>query len=91
MTRLTVLPRAEGDAKPRWTSPMELNAYDKDPTLTQNEQQALQALASSQRRWGDSGREGASQIRDALRRLLEAGTQLRRDLEAIGFPPHPTV
>jgi len=71
MTRLAVLPRAEVDAKPRWTSPVELNAYNKCPTLTQNEQQALQALVQSQLRWGDSRREGASQIRDALRRLLE--------------------
>ena len=71
MTSLAVLPRAEMDVEQRWVSPVELNAYDKGPTLTQKEQQALQALASSQRRWGDSGREGASQIRDALRRLLE--------------------
>jgi len=71
MTRLAVLPRAEGDAKPCWTSSVELNAYDKCPTLTQNEQQALQVLVQSRLRWGDRGREGASQIRDALCRLLE--------------------
>ena len=71
MTRLAVLPKAEMNAERRWTSPVELNAYDKCPTLSQKEQQALQTLAESQCRWGDGGTEVASQIRDALRRLLE--------------------
>lgn len=71
MTRLAALPKSETVSKRRWTSPVELNAYDKCPALTQKEQQALQALAESQRRWGDGGPEGASQIRDALGRLLE--------------------
>lgn len=70
MTRLAVLPKPETDAERRWTSPVELNAYDKWPTLTQKEQQALQALAESRRRWGDGGPQGARRIRDALRRLL---------------------
>ncbi len=57
MTRLAVLPKAEMNAERRWTSPVELNAYDKCPTLTQNERQALQTLAESQSRWGDGGTE----------------------------------
>jgi hypothetical protein len=71
MTHLAVLPSAEIDAKRRWTSLVELNAYDKYPALSQNEKQALQALAKSQRRWGDGGSEGASQIQGGLRRLLQ--------------------
>jgi integrase len=71
MTRLAVLPKARIDAERRWTSPVELNAYDKCPILSQDEQLALQTLAESHRRWGDNGSEGASQIRNALRRLLE--------------------
>jgi integrase len=71
MTRLAVLPKARMDAERRWTSPVELIAYDKCPILTQNEQQALQTLTESQRRWGDGGSQGAGQIRDALHRLLE--------------------
>ena len=71
MTYLTVLPKAEMDVGRHWCSPVELNAYDKDPTLTQFEQEGLQALSQSQRRWGDSGRDGARRIRDALRRLLD--------------------
>ncbi|MFQ5859039.1 MAG: tyrosine-type recombinase/integrase [Anaerolineae bacterium] len=71
MTRLAVQLKPEAEADRRWTSPVELNAYDKCPTLTQAEQTALQALAKSQRRWGEGGPEGASQIRDTLRRLLE--------------------
>jgi len=71
MTRLAILPMAETDAERRWTSPVELNTYDKCPALTQKEQQALRALAESQRRWGNGGPQGVSQIRDALGRLLE--------------------
>ena len=71
MTRLAALPKAEMDAEPGWTSPMELNAYDKYPTLSQNEKQALQTLAKSQHRWGDGGSENASQIQYGLRRLLK--------------------
>ena len=71
MTRLAVLPKAEMDAERRWTSPVELNAYNRYPTLSQNEEQALQTLAKSQRRWGNGGSEGASQIQYGLRRLLE--------------------
>ena len=71
MTRIAMLSRVQVDTRQRWTSSVELNAYDRCPTLAQKEQQALQVLASSQRRWGDNGREGASQIRDALRRILE--------------------
>ena len=70
MMRLAVLPKAEMNAERRWTSPLHLNAYDKCPTLSQDERQALQTLAESQRRWGDGGAKGASQVRGALRRLL---------------------
>ena len=71
MTRLAALSRAETDAQRCWASPMELNGYDKGLTLTEREQQALQALAKSQHRWGDGGPQGARQIQDALHRLLE--------------------
>jgi len=71
MTRLAVLPKAEVDTERRWTSPVELNAYDRCPTLSQNEKQTLQALAKSHCRWGDGGSKGASQIQDSLRRLLQ--------------------
>ena len=71
MTLVAELSKAETDAQGYWASPMELNGYDKDLALTEREKQALQALAESQRRWGDGGAQGASQIRDALHRLLE--------------------
>jgi integrase len=72
MTHLGVSPEAhQMVVRPLWTSPVELNAYDKDPTLSPTEQQALYVLSESQRRWGDSGREGARRIREALHRLLD--------------------
>ena len=71
MTRLAVLSKAETDAQKCWTSPVELNGYDKGLALAEKERQALHALAESQRRWGDGGSQGAGQIRDVLHRLLE--------------------
>ncbi|HEC34962.1 MAG TPA: site-specific integrase [Anaerolineae bacterium] len=71
MTRSAVLSKREAGAEWCWTSLMELNAYDKCPTLTQEERTALQALAESRRRWGDDGPEDGQQIQAAFRRLLE--------------------
>ena len=71
MTRSAVLSKADMNVGWHWTSPVELNAYDKCPTLTQKERQALQILAESQSRWGDGGTEVSCQLRDALRRLLK--------------------
>ena len=63
--------RTEMDTPQHWTSPVELNAYDRRPALTEKERRALQALASSRQRWGDGGRQGAGQIRAALQRILQ--------------------
>ena len=71
MLRLAMLPKAKTGAQRYWTSPVEFDGYDKGLTLTEQEQLALQALAESQRRWGDGGSQGTGQIRDALHRLLK--------------------
>lgn len=71
MTRLSVRPRPKTGVEHRWASPAQLNNYDKCPSLTEEEQRALQSLVDSQRRWGDGGLGGPRQIQEALSRLLK--------------------
>jgi len=71
MTRSARPSSTQVDTPQHWASPVELNSYDRRPTLTERERRALQVLASSQQRWGDGGRQGAGRIRDALHRILQ--------------------
>ncbi len=66
MTRSAKLSNPQIDTAPHWNSPVELNAYDKRPALAEKERRALQALASSQQRWGEG-----EWIRNALHRILQ--------------------
>lgn len=71
MTRSATLAKLAPAAERRWTSPVELNGYDRSPALSQAEQEALNALAQSRHRWGDGGVQGAIQIQHTLQRLLK--------------------
>ena len=77
--------KTEAGSLAPWRSPLAQKRYDRSDALTLAEQEALQVLAQSRYRWGDTKRAGIVRMQDMLRRLLEP---LREALSLIpGDPP----